>query len=120
MALPFSARADDSSLQGRWSIVSVPAGWKKIPGTSVLITPGEIKICLAKIPAAKMTYKIDPARGAVESVRTVKGKTVTQTGTYRQEGNTLLLSVAPEGKPRPSSPDSTEGGAMRWVFRKTK
>jgi hypothetical protein len=118
--LALSARADDADLQGRWSIVSVPSGWKKIPGTSVVITPGEVKICLAKVPAARMTYKIDPERRTVESVRTVKGKPVVQLGTYRKEGDTLVLSVAAEGKPRPTSPDSTDGGAMRWVFRKTR
>ncbi len=112
--------ADDSDLQGRWSIVAVPAGWKKVPGTSVVIESGEVKICVARVTTSKMSYKLDPSNGTVESRRVVKGKPVVQLGVYRRQGDTLTLSVAAEGKPRPATPDSTEGGAMKWVFKRSK
>jgi hypothetical protein len=119
MSLSASAKGDGGDLQGRWEIVSVPDGWKKVPGTSVLISSGEVRICVGRIPASKFAYKLDPATGAVEASRKVKGKVVVQRGIYRRNGDTLTVSVGAEGKPPPPNADSTAGGAMRWVFRRS-
>ena len=116
--LPSAACAQSDNLQGRWSIIAVPDGWKKIPGTNVVVTPDEVQICVGKVVTSTLKYKLDPARAAVDSSRIEKGKRIVQLGKYRREGDTLILSVGPEGKGRPSSPDSKQEGAMRWVFKK--
>jgi hypothetical protein len=113
-----TAHGQTDDLRGRWTIVSVPTGWKKVPGTNVLITDGKVQICLGKIPTSSLAYKLDPATRAVEAIRKVKGKTVVQRGVYRKTGNTLTLSVGAEGKPAPTSPDDSSGGAMHWVFQR--
>jgi len=118
MFLPATAECQSDDLQGRWNIVSVPEGWKKVPGTSVLISNGEVKICVGKIPTCSLSYKLDPATGGVEARRKVNGKTVVQRGVYRKTGDTITLSVGAEGKPAPDSPDATGEGAMHWVFRR--
>jgi hypothetical protein len=115
---PAPARCEGAGLQGRWKVVSMPAGWKKIPGINVVISSGQIRVCVGKISTAILTYTADPATGKVEAVRRIKGKAVVQRGVYRQSGDTLTLSVSAEGKPAPANPDCTDGGAMRWVFRK--
>lgn len=115
---PTAGKCDESSLQGRWKVVSVPEGWKKVPGTNVVISAGEIRICVGRISTAVLTYTADSATGKVEAIRKVKGKTVVQRGVFRQSGDTLMVSVGAEGKPAPASPDSSGGGAMRWVFRR--
>lgn len=115
-SVPANDRNDD--VQGRWSIVAVPDGWKRIPGTNVVVTSDEVRICIGKFTTSKLKYKIDAARATVDSSRTVNGKCVIQLGTYRREGDTLTLSVGPEGKARPASPDCTREGAMRWVFKR--
>ena len=115
---PTEAKSQSDGLEGRWAVVSVPAGWKKVPGTTVLISSGEAKICLGRIPASTLTYQVDHRSGAVDATRKEQGRTVVQRGVFRREGNTLTLSVSAEGKPRPASPDATDNGAMRWVFRK--
>ena len=112
------AHAQNPDLQGKWSIVSVPDGWKRVAGTTILITPDEVRICLGRVITTRMKYEIDPVRATVDAIRTVKGKRVVQLGTYRREGDTLTLSVGAEGKSRPPTPDSREKGAMRWVFKK--
>ena len=116
-ALPIQA-AQHPGLQGTWNIVSVPDGWKRVAGTSVLITQDEVCVCLGKLITTRMKYQIDPMRGTVDAIRTVKGNRVVQLGTYRREGDTLTLSVGAEGKNRPPTPDSKDRGAMRWVFKK--
>jgi hypothetical protein len=115
-----TARSQTEDLRGRWTIVSVPNGWKKVPGTNVVITDGKVQICVGKIPTSSLAYKLDPATGAVEAIRRVKGKTVVQRGVYRKTGDTLTLSVGAEGKPAPASPDDTGGGAMHWVFQRAE
>jgi hypothetical protein len=115
---PSVGRCGPDGLEGRWKIVEVPEGWKKVPGTSVIISSGVIRINLGKVTTAQISYTIDPATGKVDTVRKVKGKDVVQHGIYRHEGDTLTLSVGAEGRPAPSTPDSTGKGAMRWVFRK--
>jgi len=42
----------------------------------------------------------------------------TQRGIYRAEDDVLTLCLGAEGKPRPESPDSTAGGAMKWVLKR--
>ena len=118
LSISLAADAQTDNLEGRWRIVAVPDGWKRIPGTNVVVTPDEVQICLGKLVTSKLKYRLDPARGAVDSSRTVRGKRVVQLGTYRREGDTLVLSVGPEGKERPSNPDATQDGAMRWVLKK--
>jgi hypothetical protein len=113
------AQCQSDDLRGRWAIVSVPEGWKKVPGTNVVITDGSVQICVGKIPTSSLAYKLDPGTGAVEASRKVKGKTVVQRGVYRKTGDTLTLSVGADGKPAPASPDATGDGAMHWVFRRT-
>jgi hypothetical protein len=115
---PASGKCDGNDVQGRWNVVSVPAGWKKIPGTSVLVSSDEVRICVGKIPTSTLTYKLDPVSGVVEACRKVKGKTIVQRGIYRRSGDLLTVSVGGEGKPAPATPDTTDGGAMRWVFRR--
>jgi hypothetical protein len=118
LAIPSTGVCGSDGLEGRWKIVAVPAGWKKVPGTNVVISSGVIRVCVGKLTTTVLSYTADPATGKVEAARKVKGKTVVQRGIYRQTGNLLMLSVGAEGKPAPSSPESTEGGAMRWVFRR--
>ncbi len=113
-----AAQGQSDDLRGTWKIVSVPEGWKKVPGTNVVITGGKVKICVGRIPTSTLEYKVDSATGAVEASRKVKGKTVVQRGVYRKTGDTLTLSVGADGKPAPASPDATGGGAMHWVFRR--
>ncbi|HWB02163.1 MAG TPA: hypothetical protein VG796_04000 [Verrucomicrobiales bacterium] len=113
-----AGKCDGGGLEGRWKIVSVPEGWKKVPGTNVVISASEIRICVGRISAAVLTYTANSATGKVEAIRKVKGKTVVQRGVYRQSGDMLMVSVGAEGKPAPASADSSGSGAMRWVFRR--
>jgi len=68
--------------------------------------------------AFSLNYRVDHRSDAVDTTRRKNGGTVAEHGVFHREGNTLTLSVSEEGKPRPASPDATENGAMRWVFRK--
>jgi hypothetical protein len=115
---PQGTLAEEDELKGRWTVVSVPDGWKKVPGTSVVISDGKIQICVGKVPMSSLAYTLNRASGGVEAIRKVKGKTVVQRGVYRKTGDTLTLSVGAEGKPAPASPDATGAGVMHWVFRR--
>jgi hypothetical protein len=116
--IPVSVNAQSDGFEGRWAVVSVPAGWAKVPGTTVLVSPGVAKICVGRVPTTSLKYSVDHRSGTVDATRREKGRTVVQQGVFRRDGNTLTLSVGAEGKPRPSSPDQTDKGAMRWVLRK--
>lgn len=102
-------------IEGRWTIVSVPDGWKKVPGTDVMVTGNEIQIRLGKVVTTKMTYTHDPSNCTVDA--TTAGGAI-QRGIYRAEDDMLTLCLGAEGKPRPESPDSTAGGAMKWVLQR--
>lgn len=105
-------------IEGRWNITSLPEGWARVPGTHVIVSASEVKVCLGEIPTSTLRYTLDEENGTIDATRKVHGKTVVQLGTYRKEADTLTLSVAPEGKPRPASPDTTEG-AERWVLERS-
>jgi len=109
----------DESLQGKWNIVSMPPGWKRVPGVHVEVTPDTAKVYMGAIRTTQLRYTIDPAQKAIDATRVENGKTVVQLGTYRLFGETLKVSVSAPGKPRPGSPDASDGGAMPWVFRRT-
>ena len=102
-------------IEGRWTIVSVPDGWKKVPGADVMVTGDEIRIRLGTVVTSKLTYTLDPSNCTVDATSAGGGK---QRGIYRIDGETLTLCIGAEGKPRPESPDSTDGGAMKWVLQR--
>lgn len=102
-------------LQGRWTIVSAPEGWKIVPGMDVMVTSDEIHMRIGTIVTSKLQYTADYDAGTIDAGES--GGKVRQ-GIYRLEGDTLTLNVAAEGKPRPFSPDATDGGSMRWVLRR--
>ena len=113
-----SMRSNGGEIQGRWEIVEWPEGWKKVPGTHVTITPGEVKIVAGIIPAATLHYTADQEAGTIDTTRTSNGKSVEQHGLYQRDGDTLTILVGAEGKERPASLDATGSGADRWVLRK--
>lgn len=102
-------------LRGRWIIVSVPDGWKKVPAVDVVVTGDEIHIRMAKVITSKVSYTLDPANHLVDGR---KGDGTVQRGLYRVNGDTLTLCMGAGGKPRPESIESTSGGATRWVLRR--
>jgi len=110
--------ARGGSLEGKWEIVEWPEGWKRVPGSHVTITQGEVKIVAGFVPALTMHYQADEENGTIDTTRTSDGKTVEQQGLYERDGDTLTLCVGAEGKERPASLDAHEGGAMKWVLRK--
>ena len=112
------AKHNGGGIEGRWNITSLPEGWARVPGTHVIVTASEVKVCLGEIPTTTLRYTLDEEKGTIDATRKVHGKTVVQLGTYRREGDTLTLSVAPEGKPRPASPDTTKG-AEHWVLKRS-
>ena len=106
---------EGEGIEGRWTIVSVPDGWKKVPGTDVMVTEDEIQIRLGKVVTSKMAYTHDPSSHTVDA--STPGGAI-QRGIYRAEGDTLTLCLGAEGKPRPESPDAAGGGAMKWVLQR--
>lgn len=102
-------------LQGRWKVVSLPEGWKKVPAMDVMVTDDEIQIRVGTVISSKLSYTLDPASSTIDAQGAGKDP---QRGIYQLDGETLTLSVGAEGKPRPESPDSTEGGAVRWVLQR--
>jgi len=102
-------------LQGRWKITSMPGGWKKVPAMDVMVTEEEIQIRVGTLITSKLQYTVDPENQTIDA--TAPGKDP-QLGVYEIDGETLTLSVGGEGQPRPKNPDSTEGGAMRWVLER--
>ena len=113
----FMVTHDGGGIEGGWSITSLPDGWKRVPGTQVIISASEIKICVGELPTATLHYTLDPENGAIDATRKVKGREEVQRGSYRRDGDTLTLSVGAERKPRPASPDVTEG-TERWVLER--
>lgn len=114
----FLVRHDGGGIEGRWKIITLPDGWKRVPGTQVIITASEIKVCVGELPTATLHYQLDPENGAIDATRKVNGGEEVRLGSYRREGDSLTLSVGAAGKPRPESPDVTEG-AERWVLERT-
>jgi hypothetical protein len=111
--LHLSRPGDD--LQGRWTIVSAPEGWKLVPGTDVMVTSDEIQLRIGTVVTTKMHYTADSDEGTIDA--TIGGGKA-RLGVYRLDGEQLTLSVGPEGGPRPASPDVKDGGVMRWVLRR--
>lgn len=110
-------RHDGGGIEGRWNITSLPEGWKRVPGTQVIISDREIKICVGELPTATLQYTLDPENGAIDATRKVNGHEEVRLAAYRREGDNLTLNVAAAGKPRPESPDVTEG-TERWVLER--
>ena len=102
-------------LEGRWSIVSPPEGWKKIPGMDVMVTPDEIQIRAGTVVTTKLRYTIDSAARTVDAVR---GDEAPRRGIYRLDGDMLTLCMGAPGSPRPETPDSTGDGLTKWVLRR--
>jgi hypothetical protein len=110
-------RSDGGGIEGRWKIVTLPDGWKPLPGTQVIVTDSEIRICVGEIPTAILHYKIDPEKGTIDATRKTNGGEEVRLACYRREGDTLTLNVGAAGNPRPDSPDVTEG-TERWVLER--
>jgi len=108
-----TAAGDD--LQGRWTIVSAPEGWKVTPGMDVMVTSNEIQMRLGTVVTSKLHYTADFETGTIDA--TAAGGQLRQ-GIYRLDGDLLTLCVGAEGAPRPDTPDTTSGGAMKWVLRR--
>ncbi len=113
-------RPTREGIEGKWSVATWPEGWKPVPGSHVLVTADEIKILLGVIPTRTFKYEIDREEGTIEAWRNEHGQTVTQHGLYEREGETLTLCIGAEGKPRPETITSSEGGAMIWVLKQMK
>ena len=105
----------EEDLRGRWTIVSAPEGWKKIPGMDVMVTAGEIQFRIGTVVTSKMHYTVDSDRRTIDAAH---GDEAPRRGIYRLDGETLTLSVGAEGDERPDNPNSTENGAMRWVLKR--
>lgn len=103
------------ALQGRWKVVSLPEGWKKVPALDVMVTSDEIQIRIGTVVSSKLSYTVDPENQTIDAKG--PGKDL-QLGVYELIGDTLTLSVGAEGKPRPESAASTDGGAMHWVLER--
>lgn len=110
-------RNDGGGIEGRWKITTLPEGWKPLPGTQVIITESEIKICVGELPTATLHYTIDPANRTIDASRKTAGGEEVRLASYRKEGDTLTLNVGAAGKPRPESSDVTEG-TERWVLER--
>jgi hypothetical protein len=110
-------RNDGGGIEGRWKIITLPDGWKPLPGTQVIITNSEIRICVGELPTATLYYTIDQEHGTIDARRKVNGGEEVRLASYRREGDTLTLSVGAAGKPRPESPDVAEG-TERWVLER--
>ena len=110
-------RHDGGGIEGRWNITSLPEGWKRVPGTQLIISDREIKICVGELPTATLHYTINQENGTIDATRKVNGGEEVRLASYRRQGDTLTLSVAAAGKPRPESPDVTEG-TERWVLER--
>lgn len=102
-------------LQGRWTIVSPPDGWKIVPGTDIMVTSDEIQVRVGTVVTTKLHYTADPEKGNIDA--TAAGGKLRQ-GIYRIEGDLLTLCVGAEGGPRPDTPDATGGGVMRWELKR--
>ena len=102
-------------LQGRWKVASMPEGWNKVPAMDVMVTADEIQIRVGTLITSKLQYTVNPENQTIDAKGPGKDS---QLGIYEMDGDTLTLSVGAEGKPRPKSLDSTEGGAMRWVLER--
>ena len=113
---PCLCEAND--LYGKWQIVSMPEGWKKIPGVEVLVADGHIQIRCGSVVTSRLRYTADASKGTIDAIKTGERKAEIQRGIYRMVGNTITISIGPRGKSRPASPDSTEGGALKWVLRR--
>jgi uncharacterized protein (TIGR03067 family) len=111
--MKFTAPGDD--LQGRWTIVSAPEGWKVAPGMDVMVTSDEIQMRIGTVVTSKLHYTADFETGTIDT--TAAGGKLRQ-GIYRLDGDTLTLCVGEEGGSRPDTPDATGGGTMRWVLRR--
>ena len=107
-------------IQGDWNIVSMPPGWKRVPGVHVVITPGTAKVYVGALRTTQIAYTLDPAKKAIVATRKEKGDVVVQQGTYHLNGDVLNVSVSAAGKPRPATPDSSDSGAMPWQFRRKR
>ena len=110
-------RHDGGGIEGRWNITSLPEGWKRVPGTQLIISDREIKICVGELPTATLHYTLDAEKGTIDATRKVNGSEEVRLASYRRQGDTLTLSVGANGKPRPESPDVTEG-TERWVLER--
>lgn len=104
-----------ADLQGRWKIVSMPEGWKKVPGMDVLVTADEIQIRMGTVVTTKLPYTLNPDNQTIDTRSPGKEP---QLGIFEMDGETLTLSVGAEGKPRPKSAGSTDDGAMHWVLER--
>ena len=113
-----TARHDGGGIEGRWRIAALPDGWKPVPGSQVIVTASEIRICIGEVPAATWYYTFNAETGTIDAARKINGGEEVRLASYRREGDTLTLSAGTAGKPRPSSPEMTEG-AERWVLERT-
>jgi hypothetical protein len=111
--LKFSAGGDD--LQGRWTIVSAPEGWRIVPGTDMMVTGDEIQIRLGTVVTSKMRYSADSEAGTIDATAS-DGRI--HRGLYHLDNNTLTLSVGAAGKARPENLEASGDGIMRWVLRR--
>ena len=111
----FKPVAGHGDLQGRWTVVSAPSGWKIVPGMDVLVKESEIQIRLGPVVTSKMSYRADAAENTIDA--SDPGGEVGR-GIYRLDGDLLTLCVGAPGKDRPDTPDSENEGAIRWVLKK--
>ena len=86
-------RGETQDLRGKWKIVSMPDGWKKLPGVDVLVADDQIQIRCGAVVTSKMRFTANASRGTINVVKEGERTGEVQRAVYRISGDTITISV---------------------------